>query len=114
MSRDEILKYKGNEIENFKKLNNILTQPLNEKTYIESDEYGYGKKYIGKKINNKYEGRGILYDNKGNIIFNGYFKNGNYEGFGILYDEYHMIYNGYFKDNQYSGIGILYSGNKIK
>ena len=114
MSRDEILKYKGNEIENFKKLNNILTQPLNEKTYIESDEYGYGKKYIGKKINNKYEGRGILYDNKGNIIFNGYFKNGNYEGFGILYDEYHMIYNGYFKDNQYSGIGILYSDNKIK
>jgi len=44
------------------------------------------KKYLGNKINNKYEGRGILYGKDDKIIFNGYFKDGKYEGFGRLYD----------------------------
>ena len=34
---DEILKYKGNEIENFKKLNQELDKPLNYETHFESD-----------------------------------------------------------------------------
>ena len=113
---DEILKFKGNLIENFKKLNEDLDKPLNYKEYIE-DDYPV-KKYVGKKIKDKYEGRGILYGKEDNIIYNGYFKNGKYEGFGRLYkkynDKHQLKYIGYFKNNKYNGIGILYSNGQIK
>ena len=113
---DEILKFKGSVIENFKKLNEDLDKPLNYKEYIE-DDYPV-KKYVGKKIKDKYEGRGILYGKEDNIIYNGYFKNGEYEGFGRLYkkynDKHQLKYIGYFKNNKYNGIGILYSNEQIK
>ena len=109
---DEILKYKGNEIENFKKLNKELEKHLNYQKHSEN-----GKIYVGKKIEGKYEGRGILYGMNDKIIFNGYFKNGEYEGFGRLYentyDNHKLIYNGYFKNGKYNGKGILYSNNQI-
>jgi len=112
---NEILNYKGNEIESFKKQNEELDIPLNYETHFENDSSSV-KKYVGNKINNKYEGRGILYGKDDKIIFNGYFKNGKYEGFGRLYDNNsnELIYIGYFKDNMYEGKGILYSNKQIK
>jgi hypothetical protein len=116
MNFNEVLNYKGNEIENFKKQNEELDIPLNYETHLENESFSE-KKYIGNKKNNKYEGRGILYGENDNIIFNGYFKGGKYEGFGRLYDENHdneLIYIGYFKNNKYNGKGILYSNKQIK
>ena len=39
-------------------------------------------KYKGGIINQRYEGRGILYDWSGDIIYDGYFQNNEYYGFG--------------------------------
>jgi hypothetical protein len=97
MNFNEVLNYKGNEIENFKKQNEELDIPLNYETHFEEDRSSK-KKYIGNKKNNKYEGRGILYTEDNKIIFNGYFKDGKYEGFGILYFGHEFTYNGYFQN----------------
>ena len=110
---DEILNYKGNEIENFKKQNQELDIPLNYETHLENKSFSV-KKYIGNKKYNQYEGRGILLGENDNIIFNGHFKNGLYEGFGRLYQDQELIYIGYFKKNKYNGKGILYSNKQIK
>ena len=48
-------------------------------------KYSNGNKYIGEKKNNINEGFGILYDSKGNIVYEGEFKNGFKEGYGIIY-----------------------------
>ena len=113
---NEILNYKGDEIKNFKKQNEKLDIPLNYETHFEKDSHSV-KKDDGNKKNNKYEGRGILYEKDDKIIFNGYFKDGKYEGFGRLYDEYHdheLKYIGYFKNNKFNNKGILYSNKLIK
>ena len=70
---DEILNYKGNEIENFKEQNEELDIPLNYETHFENNSYSV-KKYVGNKKNNEYEGRGILYGKNDKIIYNGYLK----------------------------------------
>ena len=55
MSINEILNYKGNEIENFKEQNKELDIiPLNYETHLEDNNYPV-KKYIGNKKNNKYK-----------------------------------------------------------
>ena len=71
---NEIKKYKGNEEQNFKKLIDKLNEPLKLETYY-INSYDISK-YVGKKINGEYEGRGILYDKNNHIKYNGYFKKG--------------------------------------
>ena len=108
----EIKNYKGEE-ENFKKLINKLNEPINLESKDESNKYDKIK-YVGKKKNNKYEGRGILYDENNNIKFNGFFKNYEYEGFGNLYENNILIYEGYFHNGKYNGKGIFYEYNNKK
>ena len=74
----KIKEYKGNS-EEFKVLNEQLDQPFNA-DILYYDEEKKNKKYIGKIINNEYEGRGILYEKSGEVKYNGYFKKGEFEG----------------------------------
>ena len=75
---ERIKDYKGND-EEFKKLNDLLEQPYDYET-IYYDDNKKIKKYEGQIRYGDYEGRGILYDKSGEIIYNGYFVNGKYEG----------------------------------
>ena len=106
----EIRQYKG-EKENFAKLIDELNEPVNLEIYYEyRDDISL---YIGKKKNDEYEGRGILYDISGNIKYNGFFKNGKYNGFGKLYNSNILIYVGFFNDGYKQGKGTEYiNGNK--
>ena len=109
---NEILKFNGNE-EEFKKYNTILKEPLNSQT-IYYDKEKKQKKYTGNLENNIYKGRGILYDTSGEIIYDGYFKEGKYCGFGKLYNSQSLIYEGFFDNENYNGKGILYKNGKKK
>ena len=108
----KIKEYKGNS-EEFKVLNEQLDQPFNA-DILYYDEEKKNKKYIGKIINNEYEGRGILYEKSGEVKYNGYFKKGEFEGYGRIYKEGELIYEGYFIKSEYSGKGILYNDNAKK
>ena len=110
----DIISYNGND-KDFYQLINILNQPLNFPT-IYSDTNPNNKKYTGKIINGKYNGRGILYDeHNGKIIYDGFFKEGKYDGFGKKYDYYFdQYYIGFFSNNEYNGKSILYKNGKKK
>ena len=64
---NEILEFNGNE-EEFKKYNNILKEPFDSET-IYYDKEKKQKKYIGNLMFNVYEGRGILYDISGKVLY---------------------------------------------
>ena len=104
MDNDELIKYNGNE-EEFNK----YRKELNESNLDYSNKRN---NYIGEKVNGLFEGRGILYNEKGTIMYNGNFKKGKYEGFGKIYEKGILIYEGFFKEGLYSGKGILNKKNK--
>jgi len=104
---EELKNYEGNESE-FIKYNEILKKDF-KGTILYHDNKN--KKYFGNIINNLYEGRGILYDESGEIIFDGFFKNGKYEGFGKLYNKKELKYEGFFSNDKYEGKGNLYYNN---
>ena len=107
--KNEIISYNGN-FNEFIAYNDIISHPLNFPSIINKKN---NEKYIGETINNKYNGRGILYDSAGNLKYNGYFKDGSFEGFGRKYNLNKLEYEGFFKNNNYNGKGILYK-NGIK
>ena len=104
----EIKEYNGNE-EFFKKYIIELNKRLKFKT-IYHDKNKKIKKYTGNIINGYYEGRGILYNEEGKMLYNGYFENGLYEGFGREYHGDKLVYEGFFSKNKYNGKGTLYEG----
>ena len=132
----KVNEFEGNE-EEFKKLNEKLNQPFEYKV-IFKDQKKTILKYKGQISDNKYEGRGILYDdytydgyfingskngyfrvyknNFNGLIYKGFYKDDLYEGKGILYNENgEKIYDGHFKEGKYEGIGIEYfQGGKLK
>lgn len=59
-------------------------------------------------------GRGILKNEEGTILFKGMFKHGEIEGEGTLYDPSKLWrYEGHFKDDEFHGTGKIYHINKL-
>ena len=84
-------------LKEIKELSDKLKKPLEEPiTVLYHNEEKRIIKYKGGYIDNKYEGRGILYDCKGNIEYDGYFLNNEYDGFGNLFFNKILDYEGYF------------------
>ena len=90
---------------NLKKYNEILKKRFKGQILF---HYNKIKKYEGNIVNNLYDGRGILYNESGEIIYNGFFKEGKYEGFGKKYEQKQLIYEGFFFHDKYKGKGIKY------
>ena len=110
--RNQIIDYKGND-ESFKKYNEELEKSFDyEIVYF--DEEKKIKKYTGQLLNDEYEGRGILYNILGEMIYNGYFKKGKYEGYGKEFNCNELIYEGFFNNNIYNGKGTLYNQKNKK
>ncbi len=100
-------------LKEIKELSEKLNEPLEEPITILY--YDFKKKiikYKGGYVNNKYEGRGILYKSNGNILYDGYFSNNEYNGFGKIYDD--VKYEGFFRDGKKDGKGLLYYNNNEK
>ena len=109
--KDLLIKYNGND-EFYKKYDNILKEKVNGKIlYFDEYENKEKIKYEGGIINGFYDGRGILYDNSGEIIYNGFFKKGKYHGYGKEYSNKKLKYEGFFVDGEYEGKGTLYDEN---
>jgi hypothetical protein len=69
--------------------------------------------YIGERNNLKYEGKGILFFDKGKC-YSGNFKAGYKEGNGKLYENSKIVYSGDFKNDLYDGVGeCFYDEDKI-
>jgi len=100
-------KYEGNEKE-FNQYNEILEKEFKGITLYYDNKV---KKYSGNIFNNLYEGRGILYNESGDIIYDGFFKKGKYDGFGKLYTQKLLKYEGFFSNGEYEGKGNLYYNN---
>lgn len=70
------------------------------------------RKYVGEVHNNRADGDGTAYrkvDGKYSLLYEGSFVDGEFEGKGIYYDEQGNIdYEGEFLDNMRHGQGILY------
>ena len=66
-------------LKEIKELSEKLKDPIKGNiTILYHNEKNKIMKYRGEYVDNKYEGRGILYDYKGDIIYNGYFLNNEY------------------------------------
>ena len=105
----QILEYNGN-TEEFQKYKEIMNSPIEN---MQTINYYNIKQYEGNIVNGLYEGRGILYDNSGKMIYQGFFKSGKYEGFGRNYENNQLIYEGFFCNGKYEGKGTLYkNGDK--
>ena len=89
--------FEGNE-EEFKILNDKLAQPFEYKV-IFKDQKKTILKYKGQINDNKYDGRGILYDD---YTYDGYFINGSKNGYFRVYKNNFngLIYKGFYKDDQ--------------
>ena len=103
----ELIKYEGNENE-FKKYYEILKKDFKAEILYYDNKV---KKYSGNIVNNLYDRRGILYNESGDIIYDGFFKEGKYEGFGLEYKEKLLKYEGFFSNGEYEGKGNLYFNN---
>ena len=104
----EINLFIGHEDE-FKKYNDILNQKIHYEYILYYDEQKTKIKYKGELLNDNYEGRGKLYDNKGNILYDGFFEKGLYKNFRKEYKSNKLIYEGFFDKGKYNGKGILYT-----
>ena len=96
----QIIEYNGNEDE-FKILNEKLDKPFKHEL-IFKDEKKMKLKYMGQLKDNKYNGRGILYDE---YTYDGYFKDGIKNGYFRIYknNSKKLIYQGFLKGDQYHG-----------
>ena len=89
-----------------------LKEPLkNPFTILYYDDKKEKIKYKGEYTNKKYDGRGILYDTNGEMIYNGYFKNNEYDGFGNEFKYGKLAYEGFFTNGEKNGKGLLYYNN---
>ena len=89
-----------------------LKEPLKDPfTILYYDEKREKIKYKGDYTNKKYDGRGILYDTNGEMIYNGYFKNNEYDGFGNEFKYGKLAYEGFFTNGEKNGKGLLYYNN---
>jgi len=135
------------ELGNFPFFNGLCTQVIRPSEIQESDTptdgfhaYVYektGNKYIGKWKLGKREGEGLLFDNDGNLIYDGDWKNDLKDGNGIYYyeDSTRYIgqwnkdkkqglgkfivpdkgyYKGKFKNNDFCGYGVFYYDNGVR
>lgn len=68
--------------------------------------------YQGMFSQNKYEGKGRLYQ-EGALLYDGNFSKGLYQGDGILYDSKRgkILYQGSFLNGAYNGVGKLYQSS---
>jgi len=73
----------------------------------------YHNYYLGQFKNNLPNGKGIICNKNGNIIYEGDFVNGKREGSGKLIDEDGNYYIGQFKDGLRNGRGKVYLPNGI-
>lgn len=79
-----------------------------EDPYIEEDENDRVK-YIGDfNKNGFYEGFGIYYNEIGNKIYEGYWKNGLMDGKGIFYYKGFVLQKGEWKRGKKHGYGVRY------
>ena len=102
-------------LKEIKDLSTRLKKPLEKQiTILYYDDEKKKIKYKGEYKNDKYEGRGILYNTEGKIEFNGYFSKGNYDGFGNLFSNNKLKYEGYFSEGKKNGKGLLYYYNSEK
>ncbi|MGE8034025.1 AAA family ATPase [Lysinibacillus sp. KCTC 33748] len=60
-----------------------------------------------------YDGKGTLFDQKGELLFEGEFVNHMKQGNGIMYLKGQIIYQGEFIQNKKQGNGILYKGGHV-
>ncbi|MFJ7666755.1 AAA family ATPase [Lysinibacillus sp. NPDC097195] len=60
-----------------------------------------------------YDGKGTIFDQEGELLFEGEFVNHMKQGNGIMYLKGQMIYQGEFIQNKKQGTGILYKEGKI-
>ena len=79
ISLEEIKEFKLDEDE-FNIMDNKLNEDFKYDVILYHDEKKKKIKFKGTIKNNKYEGRGIYYNDS--CTMNGYFKNGDLEGFG--------------------------------
>jgi hypothetical protein len=94
-------------LKEIKELSTKLKEPLGE--HISILYHDHEKKkilYKGEVLDGKYEGRGILYDKEGYIIYDGYFQNNKYNGFGNMYQRNKLVYEGFFENGNKSKFPI--------
>ena len=92
-------------------LKKVKKKNLNINNSIMNKEIKYkDERYVGQVINNKREGKGILYLNDGDR-YEGDFKNGKYEGKGIYYYNNGNRYEGDYKNGKREGKAIFYFKN---
>jgi len=60
-----------------------------------------------------YDGKGTIFDQEGEVLFEGEFVNHMKQGNGIMYLKGQIIYQGEFIQNKKQGTGILYKDGKI-
>ena len=116
---NEDIKKNNEKLQNL--LNESITSNINEQlknininNNIQIKTYDKGR-YEGHLINDKREGKGIMYYNDGNR-YEGEFKNDKAEGKGIIYynkddEKKREKYEGDFKNNKREGKGIYYYKN---
>jgi hypothetical protein len=101
------------------KLKNLLKENIinNNNTIINTEiKYNNGDRFVGQIINNKREGKGILYLNDGDR-YEGDWKNDKYEGKGIYYYKNGDREMGDWKDDKEIGKHVILNKNgevKIK
>ena len=87
---------------------NIFQNKKNEKIYYKSGNY-----YIGEWKNGLKHGKGILYYENGNKLYDGNFIEDKFEGEGIYYYDNSDYYVNEFKYHKFGGKGKLYDGDFI-
>jgi antitoxin component YwqK of YwqJK toxin-antitoxin module len=60
-----------------------------------------------------YDGKGTIFDQEGELLFEGEFVNHMKQGNGIMYLKGQIIYQGEFIQNKKQGLGILYKDGKV-
>lgn len=68
--------------------------------------------YEGDNVNNKKQGKGVLKNQNGEIIYNGYFKENLFHGKGSLLINNNDEYEGDFFEGKRKGFGTLISSDK--
>ena len=64
--------------------------------------------YIGESKNQLQNGKGIIKDENGSIVYKGFFEEGKIQGFGIYYYEDGCYYEGEWENGLKRGFGIIY------
>ena len=95
------------------KSDNKLKERLKINDIKEIGENGYF--YVGQYLNGRKEGKGIIFDKNGDIIYDGFFANDKYEGYGKLNYDNGEHYEGNFLNGLRHGKGtLLYKNGNIK